>query len=174
MKTLLLTIAALVTAVGCVQAPVASEAPASVETVTYEQEVDPSFCQVIFTPDAATLEETTLVAARWAKATECDIRVGEGGIPVIQVETLLDDEGNSHEGGTTFTSEGPVLIRVLPVRRPVVMPHEMGHALSGRMVHVMDDHSVVGHTGAGPALITAGDLEMVCEVLNCQGFNPEA
>lgn len=174
MKTLLLTIAALVTSVGCVQAPVASEAPTSVETVTYEQEIDPSFCQAVFTPDAASLEETTLVAARWAKATECDIRIGEGGTPVIQVETLIDDKGVSHEGGTRFESDGSFTIRLLADRRAVVLPHEMGHVLSSRMVHVDDDHSVISPTGAGPGLITAADLLVVCEVLNCQGFNPEA
>jgi len=100
MKTLSLVTLALLTAVGCAQAPVAAEAPATVETVTFETDVDPTFCQVIFTPDAGTLAETTEWAARWAAATGCDIRVGEGGIPVLTVPEVLDEKATRRRTST--------------------------------------------------------------------------
>jgi hypothetical protein len=170
MKTLILsTLIALVTAVGCVQ-PVA--APVSVETVSFGQDVDPTFCQVVFTPDASTLEETTLVAARWAQATGCDIRVGAGGITVVTATEILDPEGKTRQGVTNET-DGVTTIRVIAVRRPVVLVHEMGHALAGNG-HIDDElDGVLQRHGKGN-LITAADLEFVCETLNCQTFTPEA
>lgn len=167
MKTLILsTLIALAATVGCAQ-PVAP-----VETVSFETEVDPTFCQVVFTPDAELLEETTVEAARWSKATGCDIRVGAGGITVAMATEILNSEGKARQGVTNRTN-GVITIRVITARRSVVLAHEMGHALAGNG-HIDDElDGVLQRHGKGN-LITAADLEFVCETLNCQTFTPEA
>lgn len=133
-------------------------------------------CGAVFTPEPALLAETTAAAARWSAATGCDVRVGDGGIPVRLVDMLYDDAGHAQPemfGLQHWTESGEIVIDVTALRSQPVIPHEMGHALFPRHGHVDDDVSLMSSHG-GAWRITAADLAFVCEGFPCALFTPES
>jgi hypothetical protein len=134
-------------------------------------------CGMVFSPVPELLEATGVAAARWSAATGCDVRVGDGGVPVSEKTDLRDNEGAVIYGKasvilTADTREyvGCAGIVLSATRGHSTLVHEMGHCL-GAVGHtdggVIDDHS------NGSMSITAPDLSLVCENLDCAGFSPE-
>jgi hypothetical protein len=186
--------AALV-AVACDPAPSRPEYAATDTTqpalVTADAAPAPEPCGTVFTPTPELLEETTRVAARWAAATGCDVRVGEHGVPVVLVDVIPghapEDPGWGH---TSVLADGSFQIEVTAFRfedriaGDAVLTHEVGHVLNLRGDHldcVVDDAGAqmlktgpVMCTIGGAGLITAADLEYVCEGYPCAAFEPES
>jgi hypothetical protein len=151
------------------------EAPEVVETV----EAAAPACQFVFSPEESLRAETLDAAARWSKATGCDVVVGEGGIPVRLVDDLgLSPRGTRVHGWThcpdtsTACTQSRLVIDLTPEHKPAAMAHEMGHALPAIMTHVQDEHALMDNSG-GDGLILAADLVQICSALPCQAFVPE-
>ena len=169
----------------CASAPAATPTamePAAVSTAALEAPVEtPEPCQVVFSPAPELLEETTAVAARWATATGCDIRVGEGGIAVrIATDLGLSPLGTKAHGWTHCPVDGEtckrsaLLIDLTADHKASALAHEFGHALGSSAAHLPDDEApaLMTHWG-GDGLITAADLVYVCAALDCQLLAPE-
>ena len=136
-------------------------------------------CGVVFSPEESLRIEVEATAARWAAATGCDIRVGEGGIPVrVSADLGLSSRGTRVHGWTHCSDlevpckRSQLIIEVTADHKPATLAHELGHALPNRMDHLEGD-ALMGPAG-GAGLISAADLTYVCERLHCQAFVPEA
>lgn len=154
---------------------VVAEVPEAVETV----ETSAPACRVVFSPEESLRAETLEAAARWSKATGCDVAVGEGGIPVRLVADLgLSERGTRVHGWThcldtsAACKRSGLVIDLTPEHKPAAMAHEMGHALPAIMAHVADEHALMDNSG-GDGFILAADLVQICSVLHCQAFAPE-
>lgn len=196
MRTALVLLATLLVA-ACAAEPGESSSSTDVDVVEIldtelPQAAEPSLplvperCGAVFTPDAELLEETTTAAARWAAATGCDVRVGEGGILVQLVDVILDLEGNptSRKGVTRASDDMSVIIlMVTPDRDARALPHELGHALypvereqyPRGHVHTEDGQAceALMCSDGGLGFITAADLVAVCEGFPCATMTPE-
>lgn len=136
-------------------------------------------CRVVFSPEESLRPETEEAAARWSKATGCDVAVGEGGIPVRLVDDLGLSERGTRVHGWTHCLDTSVpckrsglVIDLTPEHKPAAMAHEIGHALPAIMAHVTDEHALMDNSG-GDGFILAADLVQICSVLHCQAFAPE-
>jgi hypothetical protein len=139
--------------------------------------VAPTGCGMVFSPVPELLEATEVAAARWSSATGCDIRVGEGGIPVTEESDMRDSDGNVVSGKTPLVLDASTraYIRCLSVtvstdRNDGVLPHEIGHCIGaaghtteGLMSEYPGDHDIINSVS----------LELVCQSLDCASFNPE-
>ena len=137
-------------------------------------------CTRVFSPSPEAYEYVARAAERWARATGCDVRVGEGGIPVVMVDEILDLDGNRAAGVSNVEACNVASIEIARyASRPSrVALHEMGHALS-QPCNVYDG---TGHADTGimtpdsaADVIDAASLSLICEGgLDCRTFNPEA
>lgn len=139
-------------------------------------------CGLVLSPDPGLLTETETAAARWTVATGCPVTVGEGGTRIRLVDVIvdaagapvLDSRGIPRPGFTHYGERGELIVEVTAARTVgLTLPHEIGHVLNPREGHVPDETSLMCHDG-GLGLITAADLEYVCEGLDCEAFVPEA
>jgi hypothetical protein len=149
-------------------APAPSERthPAPVEPAAAEPQ-----CGLVISPTDELSIRTTNAAARWAAATGCDVRVGEGGVPVFTVDALHTSEGKIAAGHASHDEAGACSsIEVwLYYSDAATVPHEIGHCLGAA------GHSPSGlmTSGAGPNQIDAASLALVCASAPCLAFNPE-
>lgn len=175
MRPIVLSLLGLSLAVTCCGAPTEPEPGESPEPATVAPE--PEHCGMVFSPSPELLEATEIAAARWSAATGCDVRVGEGGLPMTVLDEVIDLDGDSKTARTTFKGEpGAAYAMGIEVRRDRawdfdrLVAHEMGHALGGH-----------GHTETGVmkgrcdtgAPIDAVSLGLVCENLSCASFATE-
>jgi len=190
MRPVALSLLGLALAVTCCGSPgeTVSEMPAPAAEATVEapeattaesepETAEPEGCGMVFTPVPELLEATEAAAARWSPATGCDVRVDEGGLPVVVLDDVINLEGESKNARTTFKGEpGAATPLAIEVRRDIprdfgrVMVHEMGHALGG---HGHTDSGVMKGKSEAGAPIDALSLSLVCENLSCVAFVPE-
>jgi len=146
--------------------------------VAIETAPEAPVCSVTFTPAPELDAETREAASRWSAATGCDIRVGEGGIPLRLVEErMVTPSGGEGHGHTYCPTEGctrsGLVIDVARDHVAATVPHEMGHALGASSGHVEGETALMCPTGGDGAIVSA-DLVYVCEALDCTRFVPEA
>lgn len=147
-----------------VESPVA-EAPPELVLVA-----EPPACEVVLSPEAGLVASVEAGAARWSRATGCDVHVGEGGVPVVFATPILRPDGTE---APAATSEARDLVQVDPrhARRDEAVEHELGHVLGAG--HVAS-HGVMSGDKGRTRTIDAASLEAVCAVLPCLAFMPEA
>jgi len=124
--------------------------------------LDPAGCGVVLSPDPELADVTRKWAADWSVALpECDIRLGESGIPVYAAEDLTGADGERRCGQTFNEHRGGTFSRALEVRVDTTptgdcagwgytLGHEIGHAL-GVHGHVDDETSLLSNIEAGRA-----------------------
>lgn len=107
-----------------------------------------------------------MAAERWSAATGCNVRVGEGGVPIVFDSPILRPDGSQAPGATT-TDRRRVRIDPRHAHKGRVVTHEIGHVLGGL------DLPGDGIMGTGQP-IDAAALASVCTVLDCRLITPEA
>jgi hypothetical protein len=149
-------------------------------------------CWVVVTPDGALLAETERAAERWSEATGCDVRVGEGGVPIVAwprlfVEYTADGRAllaDINHGGTmkplcglSSWTEDESAVRIIDVSLACdvgdAVTHELGHALAGLKRHSFTGMMAAGDNPARSRVIDAASLELVCYQLPCAAPSPE-
>lgn len=138
---------------------------------------EPEGCGMVFSPVAELLEATEIAAARWSTATGCDVRVGEGGLPVTEQTDMRDRDGDPVNGRALVYSDAVTReyarcdgLVLSTTRAERTVAHEMGHCL-GAMGHA--SAGMLSEYADGGDLIDAAALDLVCANLACAGFNPE-
>lgn len=138
---------------------------------------EPEACGMVFSPVPELLEATELAAARWSAATGCDVRVGEGGVPVVYVDPVADGlvgiggNGENASGGVYRYEETGACAQIGQViehSTAQTVAHEIGHCI-GQPGHTEDGLMSPFAKGA----LNAASLERVCDVFPCAWFNPE-
>ena len=138
---------------------------------------EPEGCGMVFSPVPELLEATEIAAARWSAATGCDVRTGEGGIPVVYVDPVADglvgigENGENASGGVYRYEETGACAQIGQVAglsTTQTIAHEIGHCI-GQPGHTAD--GLMSTFATGP--LNAASLERVCDVFPCAGFNPE-
>jgi hypothetical protein len=124
-------------------------------------------CAVRFSPVPELTGATNSAAFDWGAATGCDVTVGEGGIPVVFSDAIVDKAEVDHPGGW---QDGRILVHTGQARLYHILLHEVGHALGG--LHVETDGALSGQKGYRN-VIDAASLASVCAVLACPLFAPE-
>lgn len=129
------------------------------------------YCFVAFSPDEALRLATEEWAARWSVATDCDIVVADGGIPVQLALSIERPDGTQAPG---VTSEARDLIQINArsrfEQRARSVGHEMGHALGGD--HTGSD-GVLSGARQRRDVIDLASLDSVCRSLACGAVSPE-
>lgn len=167
---------------GCAVSFDENDAAAGVTTVTEDAvsvaQIDPveaEPCGMVFSPVPELLDATVAQAARWSVATGCDIRVGEGGVPVVIAEQILAPDGTRRRG--VAREESGVLVRIEIERATAIFSNTLDTILGHEIGHVLGAHAHAGCLMASPVVnhapICAADLEAVCASLACSAFNPE-
>lgn len=182
MRAVALSLLGLALAVTCCGAPAESEPRESPEPAT--KALEPEGCGMVFSPVPELLDATEVATARWSAATGCDIRVGEGGVPVLLTDQILDPNGVERDGWAGVVNEysppspelaglrGSLVVLLTGRRMPLAVLHEMAHAL-GQPGHIDGSGDVLD--GAAPApVIGPLSLESLCSVLPCTAFRPES
>lgn len=152
-------------------------------------------CAAVLTPDAALLAETETAAARWSAPTGCDIRVGEGGVPVLaqdRVFVVPDGDGErvadadplaqGSEKCAVAIGDLGVYVgwRVIVATAPRVFCPSLQTAIAHEMGHVLiaaDEHSGSGlmrGAAADGSLIDTSSLALICASFPCATFAPES
>lgn len=138
---------------------------------------EPEGCGMVFSPVPELLEETEAAAARWSAATGCDVRVGEGGVPVVFVDPIADGlvgigaNGESASGGVyRYESTGACaqIGQVAGHSTGQTIAHEIGHCI-GQPGHT--EYGLMSPYAEGP--LDATSLQRVCDVFPCVTFSPE-
>lgn len=129
-------------------------------------------CRVAFSPDEAIRLDFESAAARWSRATGCELVVSDAGIPVAVVASIVRPDGTQSPGMTTAERDRVELnVRILRNGQlDDTLMHELGHALGGDHTESMGVLS--GHKGHSD-VIDVEALETVCSRLPCPAFNPE-
>lgn len=136
---------------------------------------EPEGCGMVFSPVPELLEATELATARWSAATGCDVRVGEGGVPVVFVDPIADglvgENGETAAGGVyryELTGVCAQIGQVAEYMTPQTVAHEMGHCI-GQPGHTED--GLMSPYAKGQ--LNAASLQRVCDVFPCAAFVPE-
>jgi hypothetical protein len=107
-------------------------------------------CRVVFSPELDIAELTEDAALEWSEATGCDVRTGDGGIPVRFVDRILNLKGEPQCGVTHRERDAAGAIvgakdieistnvgdRCHLTARDVL--HEMGHGLAPHRGHTAE------------------------------------
>jgi hypothetical protein len=164
-----LAIAASALSMGCASATELTDAALMGPFVLHE----PEPCGMAFDVQAPELLAATLTAAeRWSAATGCDVRVADGGLPIIIMDELQTTAGDIAAGACRHR-EGEPCSRIdihSIYGGPRTIAHEIGHALAG-----VEGHSATGlmAEGAPGGQIDSASLELVCRRMHCETFAPE-
>ncbi len=158
-------------------------------------DVDEAYCFVAFSHDEAARPAFEIAAARWSAAMGCEVREGEGGVP-IHSSRLLFVEYDADESPTLFPDNpdgsrralcgisiwNDALTHVASIHVALedvactaedAVGHEVGHALSGLRRHAADGLMAPGLTPSWSPLITEQSLALACAGTPCTAFNPE-
>jgi len=142
-------------------------------------------CAVAFDVPPELRAQTERAAERWSAATGCDVRIDEGGIPIVVLDEILEADGSlaiDSTGGPvrartkTVWIDGELTTARIEYRRDAahdagrIIPHEMGHALGG---YGHTDTGLLRATPANWEPIDAASLSLVCERLACAEFSTE-
>lgn len=189
-----LTCLALALLPSCVSPPPQNveAVPGPAPSVELAVEQTPEPCGFVFSPAPELHDAAVTAAARWSAATGCDVRVGEGGLPIVawpilfveytpDGQTLLAD----HNVGGTMRSicgladwdaadtEIERLHVALACDEEDAVTHEMGHALARLKRHSLTGVMASGENEDRTHVIDAGSLELVCYSFPCASFVPE-
>lgn len=137
----------------------------------------------VFSPDPELADVTRQWAERWSAASGLDVRVEEGGIPVLAVDDVAWADGTVWCGATFQVMRGTRWLGAQAIQVDLTPPdgcvgwgytvgHEMAHALGAL------DHAESGLLANSPALgvihvIDEAALELLCINVECPAFNPE-
>lgn len=136
-----------------------------------EQLIGEPYCFVAFGPDEALRLATEEWAARWSIATDCDIVVAEGGIPVRLVLGIERPDGTQAPGVTSEARDDiQINSRSRVEQRGRSVGHEMGHALGGDHT---DTDGVLSGRKKRREVIDRAALDSVCRTLTCGVVSPE-
>lgn len=128
-------------------------------------------CSVVLSPGPVLVEPTAAAAERWSAATGCDIRLGDGGVPVTLVLSIRRPDGSEAPGMTPADrSRIEVNQRTGEPQRYRTIAHELGHLL-GVDAHV-EGNGIMGGEGHQD-VIDGESLAAVCAALPCAWFRPE-
>lgn len=164
---------------GADPAPVFEAVLAQEETT----EPEPAQCGMAFDVPPEIRPEGERAAARWSKATGCDVRVEAGGIQFFAYEQLF---GYEEDGELYFSSQagefrlcGLTKVGLWTVVGPcsgasmeLTLLHEMGHHLGGEG-HAADGGAMAYGTSHVRNTLNSDTLTWVCEDFPCESFNPE-
>ena len=173
----------MVALVGLALLAACSAAPEAPDALVLSPE--PEECGLAFDVPSELRAEGELAAARWSAATGCDVRVERGGLRIVMLDVILEEDGTAAIDSTgrpvrartkTVWIDGELHTSRIEYRRDAVydagriLPHEFGHALGG-----------YGHTETGVLRVSpkSGDpidapsLSLVCERLGCMWMRPE-
>lgn len=157
--------------------------------------IDEAYCFVAFSPDEASRPAFELAAARWSVAMGCEVREGEGGVP-ISSSRLLFVEYDAEDNPTLFPDNPDgsrralcgisiwddalthvesihVALEDVACTAEDAVLHETGHALSGLHRHAADGIMAPGRTPQWSPLITEQSLALACAGTACTAFVPE-
>jgi len=105
-------------------------------------------CEVVFSPELGIAELVENAALEWSEALPCDVRAGEGGIPVRFVASIVNGKGEPQCGVTHRLRDAAGAVvgardievstepRCSLTARDVL--HEMGHGLAPRRGHTTE------------------------------------
>lgn len=146
--------------------------PGDSEDVTRSDLTPLPACEAVFSPVDSLRDAAEEAALRWSLATECDVTVGDGGVPIERALSLPFQEGGAQAPGWTRADRQLVLInqRTGGDQLYRCMAHEMGHALGG--LHTETD-GVLSGSKVRRDVIDEAALDTVCRVLPCRGRHPE-
>lgn len=160
-----------------------------------DAEVGEAYCYVAFGPDAGSRPGFELAAARWSVAMGCEVREGEGGIPITSSHLLFVEY--DADGYPTLFPDNPdgsrralcgisiwndarsgvesihVALADTACTPEEAVGHELGHALSKLTRHAADGLMAPGRTPEWSPLITEQSLALACAGTPCTAFAPE-
>lgn len=137
-------------------------------------------CGFVFSPVPELRDAAESAAARWSAATGCDVRVGEGGLPVTLLADMRDREGKPVNGRALVYSNAETRqysrcagleISSASTNVARTIAHEMGHCL-GAVGHTA--YGLLSEFSDGGDDINADALALVCENLSCAVMEPES
>lgn len=131
----------------------------------------------LLSPEPELRAATESAAARWTKATGCEVRVAPGGVSIALVDHVFempdgsasfsDPEGTGEERAGANDYRGIAISRMQMDDLGMSVTHEVGHRLGAK-------HTETGVMSLrGGALIDEASLESVCARLPCVAFNTE-
>ncbi len=165
------------------------------ERAIYSPPLPEAYCYVAFSPDEAARPAFEVASARWTVATGCEIRAGEGGVPVLAAPLLFVEY--DRDGNPSVFADNPSrarkqlcgisiwdvsLAHVERIHIALDDPrctaedaavHETGHALSGLRQHAVDGVMAPGGDPRWSPLITEQSLALACAGTACRVFEPE-
>lgn len=146
-------------------------------------EAEPSRA-IVLSPEPALAELTQEWASRWSVATGIPVLVGEGGIPVMGVDSIPDEDGKPPCGRTQNLFSGGEFLRTDNIRVDTTpsercaawgyaLGHEIAHAIAPGITHP-DEGLLRAPQRRGVELgIDAEALAAVCSAVECPAFQPE-
>lgn len=157
-------------------------------------QIGEAYCYVAFSPDEGARPGFELAAARWSVAMGCEVREGEGGVPISSSHllfatydadgypTLFAEPGLGRKPLCGITVWDRALSHVESIHVALAdtactaeeaVGHELGHALSGLRRHAADGLMAPGRTPEWSPLITEQSLALGCAGTPCTAFEPE-
>lgn len=148
-----------------------SASPPSVPDDRQSERSTPPPCDWVFSPSEDVRAYVEPAAERWAAATGCDVRVGEGGSPVSLVPFLARLDSPESSNGRTERDTREIWISETGPHPFATTVHEMGHALANNAGGHSEDGVMAAPIWRGT--IDESSLALVCGVVPCRGFTPE-
>lgn len=162
---------------GCAQpeadpAPVFDLAMATAPVGAYETD-----CSRVFSPTPEAEPYVQAAVARWSRATGCDVRIGDGGIPVAMSDNIVTEEGDRMTGVSNRNGceVYEIFIARYSVQPAAVTVHEVGHSLQNPCGPNSEVHAPSGIMtyNSSEDVIDEASLSLVCEGFDCRAFNVE-
>lgn len=134
-------------------------------------------CGAVFSADSGIAELVESAATQWSEATGCDVRLGEGGIPVSYVERIVDARGNPQCGETHRLRDdsGAILgVDFIHISTNLAdrchlhardVLHEMGHGLAPHRGHTTE--GLMAPTWDAVDYVDEPARAFVCSELGC-------
>jgi hypothetical protein len=107
----------------------------------------PASCEVLLSPSPELLGMAQSAAEQWSAAVSCNVRIGEGGIPMALVPRVLNAKGEPQCGVThRLRDEAGAVVGVSSIEISASKPdrcwqtarhvlHETGHAIVPQLGH---------------------------------------
>lgn len=138
---------------------------------TYETD-----CSRVFTPTPEAEPYVAAAVERWSQATGCDVRIGEGGIPVAMAPEIISDKGDMMTGVSNRANceVYEVFIAEYSTRKYETALHEVGHALHSPCdaAHAHTETGIMTYNSREDRIDEAS-LSLICEGFDCRAFNTE-